>query len=175
MTDRSYSSDPSDFPAQAQHDFVNTKSNDDPMTADPLEALDESFDEGDEEIAPDDLPQSVTESYGTGVHDQPGFATGGRTMRDRDRELHEADAILTGGDIDANYEQANHVGDESVGGTVATPDMDIVDELGAAVGLEVDDRSFLRTTEALEQRDDQRWELEPKSSEDYRERREADY
>ncbi|WP_242025685.1 DUF6335 family protein [Leptolyngbya sp. FACHB-36] len=118
-----------------------------------------------------DLPQEITESYGTGVQELPGYVIGGRTMRDRASEYHEASAVLTGGDIDANYEQANAVGDESVGGTVSTPDMDIVDELGAAVGLEMDDRAFLRTTEILEQRDDRRWELEPSSSEDYTERR----
>jgi Family of unknown function (DUF6335) len=125
-----------------------------------------------EEIADDDVPQEYTESYGTGVHELPGYVEGGRTMRDRRHELHEASPVLTGGDIDANYEQANAVGDESVGGTVSTPDMDIVDDLGKAVGLEMDDYSFLRTNEILEQRDDQRWELEPKSSEDYSERRE---
>ncbi len=124
-------------------------------------------------VEPDsgDLPQAITESYGTGVHDQPGFAMGGRTMRDRMNDLNEASPTLTGGDIDANYEQANAVGDESVGGTVSTPDMDIVDELGAAVGLEMDDRSFLRTNDVLEERDSRRWELEPKSSEDYNDRR----
>ncbi|HEY9909337.1 MAG TPA: DUF6335 family protein [Thermosynechococcaceae cyanobacterium] len=124
-------------------------------------------------IEPDsgDLPQEITESYGTGVHDQPGFAMGGRTMRDRLGNYNEASAVLTGGDIDANFEQANAVGDESVGGTSPTPDMDVVDELGAAVGLEMDDAAFLRTTEILEQRDSQRWELEPKSSEDYADRR----
>lgn len=119
-----------------------------------------------------DVPQEYTESYGTGVQDLPGYTMGGRTMRDRRRALHEADPILTGGDIDANYEQANAVGDEAVGGTVATPDQDIVDELGAAVGLEMDDRSFLRTNDILEDRDNRRWELDPMSSEDYSSRRE---
>lgn len=118
-----------------------------------------------------DLPQEITESYGTGVHDLPGYVEGGRTMRDRRHEFHEASPELTGGDIDANYEQANAVGDEAVGGTVSTPDQDIVDDLGAAVGLEMDDRAFLRTNEILEQRDARRWELEPKSSEDYDDRR----
>lgn len=126
---------------------------------------------GEEEII-DDLPQVVTESYGTGVHELPGYNEGGRTMHDRRQGLNEASPILTGGDIDANYEQANAVGDESVGGTVATPDMDIVDELGAAVGLEMDDRAFLRTNEILEERDDRRWDLDPASSEDYEDRRE---
>ena len=130
----------------------------------------EDLDEAGEELI-SDLPQEVTESYGTGVHDLPGYNEGGRTMHDRRRELNEADPILTGGDIDANYEQANAVGDESVGGTVSTPDQDVVDELGAAVGLEMDDRAFLRTNEILEERDSRRWELEPASSEDYRDRR----
>jgi len=121
-----------------------------------------------------DVPQEFTESYGTGVQEMPGYVAGGRTMRDRQSSFNEADATLTGGDIDANYEQANAVGDESVGGTVSTPDMDVVDEIGAAVGLEMDDHAFLRTTEILEQRDARRWELEPTSSEDYVDRRDEE-
>ena len=117
------------------------------------------------------LPQSITESYGTGVKEVPGYTIGGRTQAARDSELNEATPELTGGDIDANYEQANAVGDESVGGTVVTPDMDRVDDLGKAVGLEMDDANFLHTEEILEQRDEKRWELEPKSSEDYENRR----
>ena len=100
-------------------------------------------------------PQEVTESYGTGVHEasSPDIA----------------DATLTGGDIEANVSEADAVGDEAVGGTAPTPDQDIVDEIGAAVGLEMSDRAFLRTTEMLEDRDDRRWELDPMSSEDYEE------
>jgi hypothetical protein len=112
----------------------------------------------------DDLPQYVTESYGTGVKEMPGYKEA------RDNKFNEASPELTGGDIDANYEQAYADGDESVGGTVVTPDMDIVDNLGKAVGLEMNDQNFLHTSEILEQRDEQRWELEPKSSEDYQER-----
>jgi Family of unknown function (DUF6335) len=119
----------------------------------------------------DDTELNNTESYGTGVHDQPGFSIGGRTLRDRLKNFNEASPVLTGGDVDANWEQANAVGDEAVGGTVSTPDMNVVDELGAAVGLELDDRAFLRSNELLEQRDQQRWELSPESSEDYQDRR----
>jgi Family of unknown function (DUF6335) len=119
----------------------------------------------------DDTELNNTESYGTGVHDQPGFSIGGRTLRDRLKNFNEASPVLTGGDVDANWEQANAVGDEAVGGTVSTPDMNVVDELGAAVGLELDDRAFLRSNELLEQRDQQRWELSPESSEDYQNRR----
>jgi Family of unknown function (DUF6335) len=115
----------------------------------------------------DDLPQYITESYGTGVKEIPGYKEGEQTQGARYSELNEASPELTGGDIDANYEQAYADGDESVGGTVVTPDMDVVDDLGKAVGLEMNDRNFLHTSEILEQRDEQRWELEPKSSEDY--------
>lgn len=115
-----------------------------------------------------DLPQEDTQSYGTGLQGAPSDRRG----RYQPSQLNEASPVLTGGDVDANYEQANAVGDESVGGTVATPDQDIVDEIGAAVGLEMDDRAFLRTNEILDQRDDRRWELDPMSSEDYGDRRE---
>lgn len=144
----------------------------------------------------EDLPQEITESYGTG-HPQSEINIGegmpdelaeytittpGLTAADEDAVWHQGDVdidevgnspVLTGGDIDAAWEQAAMVGDEAVGGTVATPDQDIVDEIGAAVGLEMDDRAFLRTNEILEERDDHRWDLDPMSSEDYEERRES--
>lgn len=149
----------------SRYDDLNDIDNiDDDIEGDSIEDID------DEQIS--DLPQELTESYGTGIHDQPGFSAGGRTMRARNRSFNEATPELTGGDIDANWEQANHVGDESVGGTVSTPDMDVVEELGVAVGLEMDDRAFLRTNDILEERDSRRWELQPDSSEDYRDRRE---
>ncbi len=78
----------------------------------------------------------------------------------------------TGGDIYSNQYQAEVEGDEAVGGTTPTPDQNVTEELEKAVGLEVDDRSFLRTIDELEQRDDRRWELDPSSSDDYQERRE---
>jgi hypothetical protein len=76
-------------------------------------------------------------------------------------------ASLTGSDISAYDEQADVVGDKAVGGTAMTPDMDVVDELGKAVGLEMNDSNALHTTDILERRDEQRWELEPSSAEDY--------
>lgn len=78
---------------------------------------------------------------------------------------------LTGGDVDAAWEQADSVGEEAVGGTVATPDQSVVEELGEAVGLVMDDRTDLRTIDIMEERDGRRWELDPTSSEDYEERR----
>lgn len=145
----------------------------------------------------EDLPPEITQSYGTGLQDQPEvnigegtipnqlaeytITTPGLTAADEDAVWGEVateeidqvgnSPVLTGGDIDAAWEQAAMVGDEAVGGTVATPDQDIVDEIGAAVGLEMDDHAFLRTNEILEERDDRRWDLDPMSSEDYQERR----
>ena len=46
---------------------------------------------------------------------------GGRTMRDRMEPYTFTGPELTGGDIDARWDQAAMVGDEAVGGTVATP------------------------------------------------------
>lgn len=54
-----------------------------------------------------------------------------------------------------------------MGGTVATPEKNVTEELETAVGLEMNDYAFLRTNDILEHRDDARWELDPKSSEDY--------
>lgn len=79
---------------------------------------------------------------------------------------------VTGGDIDSNQYQAEVEGDEAVGGTTPTPDQNVTEYIEKAVGLEMDDRSFLRTNDILEQRDDQRAELDPAFSEDYTERRE---
>lgn len=119
----------------------------------------------------DEMPPEVTESYGTGVQDEPGYNIGDRKLRQEMRENTYTSPDLTGGDVDAAWERAADVGDEAVGGTVSTPDQDIVDDLGKAVGIEMDDRAFLRTNEMMEQRDDRRWELDPMSSDDYQARR----
>jgi len=80
-----------------------------------------------------------------------------------------ADAVLSGGDIDAAWDQAA-VGDETVGGSSPTPDQDIVDEIGKALGVTYADGEPLHTTEKIARRDEARWELHPASSEDYAER-----
>ncbi len=78
---------------------------------------------------------------------------------------------VSGGDLDVNQYQAEVEGDEAVGGTTPTPDQNVTEYIEKSLGLEMDDRAFLRTNDILEQRDDQRWELDPTSSEDYQERR----
>ncbi len=115
-----------------------------------------------------DLPQEITESYGTGVSQQLGMNIGGRVIKEEMSQHNATSPELTGGDVDAYWEGANAVGDEAVGGTVATPDKNVTEELGKAVGLEMDDKQPLQTNDILDRRDDERWELDPKSSEDYR-------
>jgi hypothetical protein len=79
---------------------------------------------------------------------------------------------VTGGDIDAAWDRAD-VGEEAVGGSVATPDQDIVENLGSAVGLTYEDNEPLHTTDKLKSRDRRRWELNPASAEDFQERNRA--
>jgi hypothetical protein len=74
---------------------------------------------------------------------------------------------LSGGDIDAAWQSSDVSGEESVGGTVSTPDQDIVDDLGEAAGVTYDDDEELRTGDIIEERDANRWELDPRSAQDY--------
>ena len=68
---------------------------------------------------------------------------------------------LTGGDVDADWTTAHSSGDEAVGGSVATPDQDVVDELGKALGVEQEADAEVRTSgEILRERDRDRWRLE---------------
>ena len=70
-------------------------------------------------------------------------------------------ARLTGGDIDADWQRAADIGEEAVGGSVATPDQDRVDDLGRALGVpRAPDEEVRTSTEILEGRDRNRWEQE---------------
>jgi hypothetical protein len=119
----------------------------------------------------DDLPQEITESYGTGVKEIPDYDVNGKTINDDDSQYTETSPLLTGGDVDAYWQDADAVGDEAVGGSSPTPDQSVTEEIAAAVGVEINDATFLGTNEMLEQRDDRRWELDPTSSEDYSDRK----
>ena len=74
---------------------------------------------------------------------------------------------ITGGDVDADLEAAYFSGDEAPGGNNPTPDQDVVDEIGRAVGLEYQDNEELKPGDKVVERDKHRWELDPASSEDY--------
>jgi hypothetical protein len=70
-------------------------------------------------------------------------------------------AVLTGGDTDADWMRARDSGDEAVGGSTATPDQDIVDDIGRALGVEQEpDAEVWTSREILRERDRHRWQQE---------------
>jgi len=99
-----------------------------------------------------------------------GARSGAKEMQRSIEEQHGFNRELNAGDPDADVQDSNFVGEESPGGGNPTPDQDLVDEIGQAVGLEYQDNEPLHTTDKVEERDRHRWELDPASSEDYRDR-----
>ena len=87
-------------------------------------------------------------------------------MRDHTKE----DPALTGGDVDVDWNDAYSSGEEAAGGDMPTPDQDVVEEIGRALGVEYDDAEELKGAEKIEARDKHRWEYDPASAEDYRDR-----
>jgi hypothetical protein len=84
---------------------------------------------------------------------------------------HRGMSAVTAGDVDVNTEDAYFTGEEAPGGDNPTPDQDIVDDIGKALGLQYDDNEELKGADKLEQRDKHRWELDPASSDDYKDRK----
>ena len=95
---------------------------------------------------------------------------GSRQLTNRLRNNSGTSPELSGGDIDARWEDAESSGDESVGGSTAIPGQNDVDDLGKAIGVTYADGEELRVGEKQQDRDERRWELDPASSDDYKER-----
>jgi hypothetical protein len=123
------------------------------------------IDAGRAEIEQYDADEEVQEEF----DEAQKLASGGELLKRELREHHSRTPELSGGDLDADWAGAD-VGDETVGGSAPTPDQDVVEELGIAVGLTYEDNEPLHTTEKVDERDRKRWELDPASSEDYNER-----
>ena len=101
----------------------------------------------------------------------PTAARSGRQAILTARSQHnETGPELTGGDVDADWEDAYAVGDEAPGGDNPTPDQDRVDDIGRALGVEYQDNEELKGSDKIAGRDKHRWELDPASAEDYRDR-----
>jgi uncharacterized protein DUF6335 len=96
--------------------------------------------------------------------------SGRREMREAILEHNETGPELTGGDVDADWEDAYAVGDEAPGGDNPTPDQDRVEDIAKALGVEYQDNEELRGSDKITDRDRHRWELDPASAEDYRDR-----
>jgi hypothetical protein len=102
---------------------------------------------------------------------EPSAARSGRQRLQEARADHtETSPVLTGGDVDANWEDAYSVGDEAPGGDNPTPDQDRVDDIGKALGVTYEDNEELKSADKIANRDKHRWELDPASSEDYTDR-----
>jgi len=106
-----------------------------------------------------------------------GYVGGSSAARSGRSELREAltehtaaGPELTGGDVDASWEDAYAVGDEAPGGDNPTPDQDRVDDIGKALGVQYADNEELKGADKIIERDRHRWELDPASSDDYRDR-----
>jgi Family of unknown function (DUF6335) len=101
----------------------------------------------------------------------PSAATSGRQKLQSTKAQHtETSPALTGGDVDADWEDAYAVGDEAPGGDNPTPDQDRVDDIGKALGVEYQDNEELKGADKIIERDRHRWEFDPASSEDYKDR-----
>jgi len=79
--------------------------------------------------------------------------------------------VITAGDVDANWENAYFSGDEAPGGDNPTPDQEVVEDIGKALGVEYQDNEELRSSDKIIERDKHRWELDPASAEDYKDRK----
>ena len=95
--------------------------------------------------------------------------TGGPQVIKDVLELNPDAQVLSGGDIDAAWDDAD-AGEEAVGGSASTPDQDVVEQLGRAAGIHYEDNEPLRSGDKIEERDKNRWELDPASSEGFRKR-----
>ena len=101
----------------------------------------------------------------------PSAARSGRQkLQDSQDDHNETSPVMTGGDVDADWEDAYAVGDEAPGGDNPTPDQDRVDDIGKALGVNYEDNEELKASDKITERDKHRWELDPASSEDYKDR-----
>lgn len=92
--------------------------------------------------------------------------SGANELRHKLERHTSSSPALTAGDVDADWESADSAGDEAPGGDNPTPDQDVVDEIGRALGVEYDDDEELQGGDEIASRDRHRWELDPDSKED---------
>ena len=99
-------------------------------------------------------------------------ARSGRAEIERHRIEHSGmSPSIVGGDVDVNVEDAYFTGDEAAGGDNPSPDLEVVDDIGKALGVEYGDREELRGSDKVTERDKHRWEMDPASAEDYKDRK----
>jgi hypothetical protein len=125
--------------------------------------LDANADEIVEQINHFTTDEDILEDFA----ERQGLASGGRQkLEEKLNEHNGMNPSLSGGDVDAAWEDSNVAGEESVGGSVSTPDQDMVDEIGEAAGLNYRDDEPLDSDKKILDRDRNRWELNPESADD---------
>ena len=98
----------------------------------------------------------------------PSAAKSGRAdMRNTLSKSTGGGPALTGGDVDADWQSAEAIGDEAPGGDNPTPDQDVVDDIGRSLGVEYADDEELQGGAEIAERDAHRWELDPSSKDDF--------
>jgi len=98
------------------------------------------------------------------------ISAGAAKLAQRLNEDSLADPSITSGDVDAQWEGAQFSGDESAVSSMTTPEQNMVDDIGQAMGVTYQDNEELKFGEKERSRDHKRWELDPASSDDYQDR-----
>ena len=99
---------------------------------------------------------------------------GSARLAERLREDGAADLTVTGGDLDANWANAQFSGDDAVISSAPAPSQGDVDDLGKAMGVTYQDNEELKVGQKERSRDKDRFELDPASSDDWKERNRSD-
>ena len=112
-----------------------------------------------------DMPSSLGEASMSSA------ARSGRSdMKHKLAQHTSSSPALTAGDVDADWASADSTGDEAPGGDNPTPDQDVVDEIGRALGVEYHDDEELQGGDEIAERDRHRWELDPSSKDEFDEK-----
>jgi hypothetical protein len=110
---------------------------------------------------------AIPSSLGMGNGGSSAARSGREELLQHIKERTETSPAITAGDVDADWQLAYSSGDEAPGGDNPTPDQDIVDEIGEALGVNYEDGEELKGAAKIEDRDKHRWELDPASKDDF--------
>jgi hypothetical protein len=110
---------------------------------------------------------AIPSSLGMAGGSSSSARTGREELLQHIKEHNETSPAITAGDVDADWQLAYSSGDEAPGGDNPTPDQDVVDEIGQALGVNYEDGEELKGAAKIEARDKHRWELDPASKDDF--------
>jgi hypothetical protein len=100
----------------------------------------------------------------------PDITAGSAKLAHRLQNDSLADPTISGGEVDAKWEDAQFSGDESAVSSMSIPGTGQVDDVGRAMGVTYSDNEELKFGDKERSRDLKRWELDPASSDDYQDR-----